>query len=248
MSAPAPLRLGRADTRRGSLILVNREHPLHSELVPDLVPLPGGWPDLHLDRDAARMLGAAIRAAGGAGQILPVSAWRSEAEQRSIWADTLMRRGPDFTARYVARPGCSEHQTGLAVDLALAADTIDAICPDFPNEGVCAAFRRLAPRYGFVERYTEAKRDLTGIAAEPWHFRYVGAPHALLLYREGLCLEEYPAFLDGGPRTLMLENGRRVRVSRLPCRAAVTELRPTGLCWQISGDNAGGFILTEWEV
>ena len=52
----APVRLPWAETRKGPLVLVNRDHPLRSPLVPDLVPLAGGWPDQHLDRTAARML------------------------------------------------------------------------------------------------------------------------------------------------------------------------------------------------
>ena len=146
----ADLRLTAAGARKGSLILVNREHPLQGELIPDLVPLEGGWPDQHLDRTAARMLAAAIEAVHGQGQILPVSGWRSQDEQQAIWNDTLAKEGEDFTARYVARPGCSEHQTGLAVDLALCADTIDFIRPDFPYDGVCGAFRKVAARYGFI--------------------------------------------------------------------------------------------------
>ena len=73
----ADLRLTAAGARKGSLILVNREHPLQGELIPDLVPLEGGWPDQHLDRTAARMLAAAIEAVQGRGQILPVSGWRN---------------------------------------------------------------------------------------------------------------------------------------------------------------------------
>ena len=61
-----------------------------------------------------------------------------------------------------------------------AAEHIDFIRPDFPDDGVCGAFRRAAARYGFLERYTREKEALTGIAEEPWHFRYVGVPHARL--------------------------------------------------------------------
>lgn len=244
---PQTLSLTAAGSRKGSLILVNRNHPLQGELIPDLVPLTGGWPDQHLDRTAARMLAAAIQAVHGAGQILPVSGWRSQAEQQAIWDDTLQREGADFTARYVARPGCSEHQTGLAVDLALSADTIDFIRPAFPYDGVCGAFRQVAARYGFIERYTEEKQDKTGIAAEPWHFRYVGVPHARILTDAGLCLEEYPAFLRAAPRVVRLENGCRVQVHYLPWNGTETTCPAPGACWQLSGTNEGGFILTVWE-
>lgn len=243
----ADLRLTAAGARKGSLILVNREHPLQGELIPDLVPLEGGWPDQHLDRTAARMLAAAIEAVHGQGQILPVSGWRSQDEQQAIWNDTLAKEGEDFTARYVARPGCSEHHTGLAVDLALCADTIDFIRPDFPYDGVCGAFRKAAARYGFIERYTEDKREKTGIAAEPWHFRYVGVPHARIMNDAGICLEEYPAFLRAAPRVVRLENGRRVQVRYLPWNGTEITRPAPGACWQLSGTNEDGFILTVWE-
>ena len=88
-----------------------------------------------LERQAARLLAACIQAAGGAREIVPVSGWRSQAEQQAIWEDTLQRRGEAFTRQYVAVPGCSEHQTGLAIDLGRAAREIDFIRPDFPGEG-----------------------------------------------------------------------------------------------------------------
>ncbi len=146
---------------------------------------------------------------------------------------------------YVAKPGCSEHETGLAIDLAEAAETIDFIRPHFPYDGVCGSFRKAAARYGFVERYRADKSALTGIAAEPWHFRYVGIPHALLMEQRGLCLEEYVERLKEHPMTCILENGRRARVSR---HAADAGLPPAQGPRQVSADNLGGVIVTDWEV
>lgn len=100
--------------------------------------------------------------------------------------------------------------------------------------------------YGFVERYAAGKEKITGIGAEPWHFRYVGAPHAQLMEEHGLCLEEYAAFLAEGPKLCTLPNGRNVRVSRLPCPGERVEVQVPEGCCQISGDNQGGFILTLW--
>ena len=124
---------------------------------------------------------------------------------------------------------------------------LDFIRPSFPDSGACGAFRRAAARYGFLQRYCREKEALTGIAAEPWHFRYVGAPHAQLMEEHGLCLEEYVPFLEVSPRLCRLGNGRTARVSRLPCPSAVLELEPPAGCWQLSGDHCGGFILTVWE-
>ena len=80
---------------------------------------------------------------------------------------------------------CSEHQTGLAIDLGLASEEIDVIRPNFPYSGVCAAFRKQAADYGFILRYPAGKEAVTGIAYEPWHFRYVGVPHARFMLNRG---------------------------------------------------------------
>ena len=142
--------------------------------------------------------------------------------------------------------GWRSQQTGLAIDLGKAAGYIDFIRPAFPYDGVCGRFRRLAARYGFIERYQRGKEEVTGISAEPWHFRYVGAPHAQLMETNGLCLEEYRDFLRQGPRSVALENGRMAQVFYVPAAGAVTEVEVPEGCCQISGDNVEGFILTWW--
>ena len=240
--------LTRAQVYAGPLILVNAAHPIHGGAEPELAAPDMGHPDILMERRAARLLSACVQAVGGTGRIVPVSGWRSRAEQQQIWDDTLRTEGETFTRQYVALPGCSEHQTGLAMDLGRAADHIDFIRPDFPDTGVCGAFRRAAADYGFIQRYTREKEALTGIAEEPWHFRYVGAPHARLMAEHDLCLEEYVPFLREGPRTCRLAGGRRARVSWLPCPGERVEVELPEGCCQISGDNVGGFILTVWEA
>lgn len=229
----------------GPLVLVNRQHPLQSGFSVALSAPDAGYPQILLEMQAAKMLAACIRAVDGSGRIVPVSGWRSHAEQQSIWDDTLEKEGLEFTHQYVAKPGCSEHESGLAIDLAEAADTIDFIRPAFPYEGVCGAFRRAAARYGFIERYRAEKTALTGIAAEPWHFRYVGVPHALLMEQKGLCLEEYVAALADRPMACTLENGCTATVRRFATDAA---LPPAHGPRQISADNTGGVIVTDWEA
>lgn len=242
-----PLKLRREHTAMGPLILVNPTHPLRPQPGPELVPADPHRPGVLLERRCARLLRACVQAVGGGGGIVPVSGWRSQAEQQAIWDDTLEREGEDFTRKYVALPGCSEHQTGLAIDLGEAAGEIDFIRPRFPEDGVCGAFRRAAAGYGFIQRYRREKEAVTTIAEEPWHFRYVGAPHAALMEGNGLCLEEYRDFVAEQPRRCALAGGRAATVSWLPCPAEGLELPEPEGCWQISGDNAGGFFLTVWE-
>lgn len=182
----------RADRFRGNLMLVNAAYPcLVPEKSIDLVPVCGGEGGVLLAREAAVQLEALMKELDGWRHILPVSGWRSRQEQQEIWDSTLRERGETYTHQFVALPGHSEHETGLAIDLALRQKVVDFICPDFPETGICQTFRELAPKYGFVQRYRAGKESITGIAPEPWHFRYVGTPHAQRMEEQGLCLEEY---------------------------------------------------------
>lgn len=231
----------------GALILVNRSHPLQGVPCPELAAPDPAHPHILMERRAALLLAACIRASGAPGRIVPVSGWRSHKEQQEIWDDTMAKEGEAFTRQYVAFPGCSEHESGLAIDLALAAPEIDFIRPEFPYDGVCGDFRRLAPRYGFVERYRADKQSVTGIAAEPWHFRYVGIPHALLMEKQHLCLEEYIDLLRQRELTCTLENGSRIRVRRLTAPDLQNWNRPSTGTYQLSLDNTGGVVVTQWE-
>ena len=240
------VRLSREQSFTGPLVLVNRQHPLKAAAGDGLTAVDGRHPDILLDRQAARLLAACIQKVRGETEIVPVSGWRSQEEQQRIWDDTLAESGPDFTRKYVAYPGCSEHQTGLAIDLGRAAGVIDFIRPAFPYDGICGAFRKAAAAYGFIQRYRREKESLTGIAEEPWHFRYVGAPHARLMGENGLCLEEYGDFLRQRPRSCPLPDGRLAQVFYVPCAGEETEIQLPDGCCQVSGDNAGGFIVTAW--
>lgn len=231
----------------GSLILVNTEHPLRDGRRPPLAPAAPGSAVL-LETRASAMLTGALERLGAVGEIVPVSGWRSRAEQQQIWDGSMAENGEDFTRKYVAIPGCSEHQTGLAIDLALRSDSIDFIRPDFPYDGVCGRFRAIAADYGFIERYPAGKEKITGIAAEPWHFRYVGRPHARLMRDMGLTLEEYVELLRGYPypgRLLSAAGGGYdafVGFSR-----SYTPQEHRAPC-QVSGNNVDGYILTLWRL
>lgn len=173
------------------LILVNQEHLYPGNARQNLVIIHPDLPDILMEQEAAKALDRLMQEINGWRHIVPVSGWRSYAEQQKIYQDSLRDNGREFTEQYVAHPGHSEHQTGLAIDLGLRQPDIDFICPAFPYEGICQRFRELAPSYGFIERYPEGKESVTGIAHEPWHFRYVGTPHAERITRKGLTLEEY---------------------------------------------------------
>lgn len=237
----------RGGIHNGLLILVNAEHPIQHMERPALAPaVPGS--DILLDTRAAAMLSGLISRIGAAGEIVPVSGWRSEAEQREIWDGSMSESGEEFTRKYVALPGCSEHQTGLAIDLALRADNIDFIRPEFPYDGVCGRFRALAADYGFVERYQSGKEGVTGIAAEPWHFRYVGRPHARIMCEMGLCLEEYVEYLRAYPYPeRLLEVRGEVYEVEVGFAGARDALVLPDAPYQVSGNNVDGYIYTLWR-
>ena len=182
---------------KGTLYLVNRAHPLPEEpAAEDLASVRSGQTEVRLHQRAKVMLDQLLAAVDGAGTIIPVSGYRPQTEQQAIWDDALTEHGSAFTETYVARPGCSEHQTGLAIDLGENRPEVDFLCPAFPDSGPCGALRRRAADFGFVLRYPADKESVTGISYESWHYRYVGREAAREMTELDLCLEEYVDWLS----------------------------------------------------
>lgn len=240
------------DIYSGSLLLVSARHPLPdacTRLALETVGHCNGRP-VKLAGEAARMLRLLLAASGGEGCIRPISGYRSRAEQQSIFEETLRTLGEDYTRKYVALPGCSEHETGLAIDLGEAGS--DFVAPSFPNTGAFARFARLAALYGFICRYPEGKSHITGIAHEPWHFRYVGCPHAAIMQQRGYTLEEYIDELAKrrSPKTALVhhEPSYSVRIFTLfPGEGGLGLFLPEGSVWQAGGNNVSGVVLSLWE-
>lgn len=232
---------------QGDLVLVSAAYPCHPLPCPDLVTVAGT--QVLLENRAAQALDRLMAVIGGWEGITPVSGWRAQEEQEAIWADSLAENGLAFTQTYVALPGHSEHQTGLAIDLGLKGDHIDFIRPDFPYQGLCQDFRRAMARFGFVQRYPAGKEAVTGIGHEPWHFRYVGQPHAAIMEARGLTLEEYIPWLREFPYESCRYQEKNARISFLranPQGPTVLE-RSDPLPCAVSGNNVDGFIITEWR-
>lgn len=237
---------------KGTLILVNPAYAITEEPANTLIPACDAVPDILLDRGAAVLLNQLMREIDGWRSIVPVSGYRSLQEQQNIWEDTLRGSGLEFTRKYVAVPGHSEHQTGLAIDLGLKQEHVDFICPDFPYTGICQTFREKAADYGFILRYPAGKETVTGIGHEPWHFRYVGIPHAQIMKKKGLTLEEYIEFIrqySYGTRSYRLPCGsEEIQVSYLPAAEAADVAISGDYPYTVSGNNIDGFILTEWRM
>jgi len=236
----------------GNLLLVNAQHPLQSPEGNDLLPVDLRFPEILLRREAANMLQQIFRKIDAGDEIIPVSGYRSGEEQTAIYENSLRENGKEFTAKYVALPDCSEHQTGLAIDLGLNQENLDWIRPAFPDEGICARFREAAAGYGFIERYPQGKEAVTGISHEPWHFRYVGYPHARIMEERGLCLEEYMAFLEtcreGCGLVYWQADGMEAEIYYVPAEDDKTQLiLPERAVYQVSGNNVNGFIVTVYH-
>ncbi len=113
-----------------------------------------------------------------------VSGYRSYATQEATYTRFVNRDGQAAADLYSARPGHSEHQTGLAFDINYAGDS-------FANTPEAEWLAENCWKYGFIIRYPKGKEQLTGYQYEPWHVRYLGADTAERVYNSGLTLEEY---------------------------------------------------------
>lgn len=174
---------------------VSPAKPMSKQYKPPLVPVGVAHTSSpnadSLQPRAAEALRKLFNAAEQAGYPLMVaSAYRSADDQQAVYDSYVRARGKAAADAYVAQPGTSEHQTGLAVDI----DNADSACQQ--DVGHCSLLpptaewlAKHAPEYGFILRYPEGKSASTGISYEPWHFRYVG-PGAAALSASGLTLDE----------------------------------------------------------
>lgn len=173
------------------LILVNRENKIPENYKIELTELSNGeavdseiYPDLQKMFDDMREQG-----------IYPVvgEGYRTIEKQQAIMEDKIRayenegysRKKAEETAReWVAVPGTSEHELGLAVDINADKEKSD-------NQEVYDWLYQNAYKYGFILRYPIGKTMITGIDYEPWHYRYVGKEYAEEIHNSGLCLEEW---------------------------------------------------------
>ena len=189
----APAQADPADWR---LTLVNPWTPLPEGYQPTLATVENGY---QVDQRCAAHLEARLAACREAG-LSPVlcSAYRTQEKQTTLYENLVGKRmtqglsredAETQAAKEVARPGTSEHQLGLAVDIVDASyQLLDTHQEDTP---VQQWLMEHCWEYGFLLRYPPDKGAVTGIIYEPWHYRYVGRDHAQAIGQAGLCLEEF---------------------------------------------------------
>lgn len=237
----------------GNLVLVNADFPMQAEDEKELIPVGEQYPEVLLKHKAVKFLELIFQKINSGHKIVPVSGYRSAKEQTDIYETSLRDNGEAFTQKFVALPYHSEHQTGLAIDLGLKKKVIDFICPEFPYDGICDEFRKAAPDYGFIERYPNGKEQITGIAHEPWHFRYVGYPHSKIMSTNNYTLEEYIEFVKQfsyGSHPLRLQGkGNNIEIFYVTAESTgiTTITLPEDTVYQVSGNNTDGFVVTLWR-
>ncbi|QSX07941.1 M15 family metallopeptidase [Alkalibacter rhizosphaerae] len=177
--------------------LVNKERALPADYVPaDLVKLtvPTVLPNPEINQlrqPASDALNALFEEAKEEGFTLRArSGYRSYSTQDSLYRSSVERNGLEYANKYSAKPGHSEHQTGLTMDIT-ASSVNNQLSDSFgdTSEGMWVAEN--AHRFGFIIRYPKGKEDITGYNYEPWHLRYVGTSLATEIYQSSLTMEEY---------------------------------------------------------
>jgi zinc D-Ala-D-Ala carboxypeptidase len=175
-----------------NIILVNKDLGLEKEYEPeDLVQLEvKSNKEILLRKEANDNLKRMFEDAKKDGiDLLAVSGYRSEEYQENVYNNEVYINGKEYADMYVAKPGYSEHQTGLSVDvLAVNYTYMDE---NFENTEECIWLHENMHKYGFILRYMKGKENITGYNYEPWHIRYVGTEYSYEIKEKGLTLDEY---------------------------------------------------------
>lgn len=198
-----PLINGELNPDFSNLLLVNGNNPLPEDYdyegnltTVDKKYLRGNLNQM--DEDAYIFAKAMLEAAHKDNVELYIwSPYRSYSQQSALFENQVKRHLNVSVTReqaeikastVVARPGTSEHHTGLAVDF-------NSVETTFENTEAFSWLKEHGEEYGFIMRYAGDKQDLTGVIYEPWHWRFVGIKHAKEINRLGMCLEEYIEYL-----------------------------------------------------
>lgn len=177
-------------------VVVNKRRALPRDYTPeDLrypdVKLRSSSTELQLRDDAATALERMAAAAQKAGvPIMLASGYRSFSLQEAVYNRYVSQDGETAANRYSAKPGYSEHQTGLAADLS-GTDGVCVIEDCFADTKTAKWLAKNAHTYGYILRYAPGKESVVGYNYEPWHFRFVGAQLAREIYQNKTTMEQF---------------------------------------------------------
>ena len=179
------------------LLLVNRIHQLNR----NYIPLDLEYVNVSVDvvdekkfmrKEAAvnlrHMFSDALRQGCS---LMAISGFRSYNRQKEIYENSIATKGELYTKKYIAYPGTSEHQTGLAMDVS-SLEMKGELEEEFSYTKEGRWVKMNAYKYGYIIRYPQGAENITGYGYEPWHIRYVGKKHSWRMISENInTLEEY---------------------------------------------------------
>ena len=178
------------------LLLVNRIHQLNR----NYIPLDLEYVNVSVDvvdekkfmrKEAAvnlrHMFSDALRQGCS---LMAISGFRSYNRQKEIYENSIATKGELYAKKYIANPGTSEHQTGLAMDVS-SLEMNGELEEEFSYTKEGRWVKMNAYKYGFIIRYPLGSENITGYGYEPWHYRYVGIDIATKIYTENITFEEY---------------------------------------------------------
>lgn len=227
---------------QGNLVLINKEYPVnqvgiksdvvnlfqHKELVKGYVLLDN---TIRLSQSVVQAFSTMIDAAEkeGVRHFLISSGYRDTKEQSQLYKE----KGAD----YALPAGYSEHNLGLALDIGSSQTDMNQA-----PEGKW--LKKNAWTYGFILRYPKDKTAVTGIQYEPWHFRYVGLPHSVIMKQKNLSLEQYLDFLKEQKNISTTVDGKKYEIYYYPISKNTTIHVPSNRHFEMSGNNMDGVIGT----
>ncbi|MBA2941328.1 M15 family metallopeptidase [Paenibacillus sp. CGMCC 1.16610] len=227
---------------QGNLVLINMDYPIHQVgILTDVVnlfqhkELVNGYGlldnTIRLSQSIVKNFTTMIQAADKEGihHFIINSGYRDNKEQSKLYKDM----GPD----YALPAGNSEHNLGIALDIGSTQSEMSQA-----PEGNW--LKKNAATYGFILRYPKDKTAITGIQYEPWHFRYVGVPHSLIMQQKNLTLEQYLDFLKQQQTLTTTVLGVKYEISYHPISKNTTIQVPNKLKYELSGNNMDGVIVT----
>lgn len=178
------------------IVLVNDEHPIDEYKRIDLIRI---FDKQFISYEAYRpFLDMFAHMQKEGYQPIVCSSYRSIEKQEELFESKCQQylhkgyspsQAQKLASEWVARPYCSEHHTGLAVDIVSKEN--EHLDESQENTAVIKWLMKNSWKYGFILRYPRGKKEQTKVNYEPWHYRYVGKDHARIIYQKGITLEEY---------------------------------------------------------
>jgi zinc D-Ala-D-Ala carboxypeptidase len=230
---------------QGKLLLINSKYPIHKEgIKSDIVNLAkyneliNGYglkdANIFLSKEMAEKFSEMVKDAEkeGVSHYMINSGYRNFDEQNRLYHE--------MGASYALPAGYSEHNSGLSLDVGSSLSKME-----HAPEGKW--LENNAWKYGFILRYPKDKTKVTGIQYEPWHIRYVGLPHSVIMKEKNFALEEYLEYLKEKKSVSITIHGKKYEISYYPVTKDRTIHVPSNLHYEISGNNMDGIIVTMYS-